>query len=456
MRADGDLEAIVDWWKEEAELLAEARGYVLDPSDTEGLAALCRALNTAAIEAAQVSLVRLDGVEYPPTPPEPVRPKSSQTAAVLKAKGRTFREVVEDMLSNPRFQIGTPTRAQVSTALRYLGDVLGNPLPEEITRAEVARWLDVISQRPAFVTAAERVMPLGDLVALYAGKDVKRASQGTLEKHCGVLSKRWSHAAKEGYIPETILNPFAGRSFGSSSSAAKEVDGFNPDVLKAIFSLPFFTGGPQPRWGKGETAYWLPLLALYTGARPEELAQLVLTNIFPDHDTGSPVFDFAGISAHPEKGQQRLKTQEKGSGPRVFPVPADLIALGFLEYVEWLKEQGEEALFPKLRVRNKFNRLYPSFGEKWASTIYDAGILQRRTGRKPMREFRDTFTTGARTSLIPEPAIGYLLGHTTSGDGQPRMTRRYGKLSPYAVWIDEYRPLINVLEMVKPWKPPKA
>lgn len=384
LRANGDMDGIVEFWQEEAELLAEANGYVLDPADTDGLARLCRAVNDASISAAQGALNRLDG-EVHDNPPVPVLPKAPEVAAAIKATGRTFRQIVEEMLGNSRFEIGGPTRAQVATALRYLGDVLGDLRPEELTKSAVGSWLDVIKERPAIVSAAERVMPLTELVALYAGKDVKRTSPGTLEKHCGVLSKRWSHAVQEGYIPETLSNPFAGRSFGKAKSGPKEVDGFSPEELQAIFSLPFFTGGPQPRWGKGETAFWLPLLALYTGARPEELAQLVLANIYPDHETGRLVLDFAGVSAHPEKGQQRLKTQEKGTGPRVFAVHADLIELGFVHYVEWLRGQGEEALFPKLRVRNKFNRLFPSIGEKWSEAIYSAGILERHSGRKPMR-----------------------------------------------------------------------
>lgn len=360
------------------------------------------------------------------------------------------------MLSNPRHDIGAPTRAQVATALRYLGDVLGDPLPHELTKAAVSKWLDMVAQRPAFVTAAERVMPLGDLVARYEGKDVQRASQGTLEKHCRVLSKRWAHAVVEGDIVGTIPNPFKGRSFGTKARAAKLVDGFTAEELQAIFSLPFFDGGPQPRWGKGEASYWLPLFALYTGARPEEIAQLVLTNFYRDQKTGRHVIDFAGSSAHPEKGRQRLKTQEQGTGPRAFPIPADLLALGLMDYVKWLAEQGEEALFPKLRVRNKFNRLYPSFGEKWCEALYSAGILERHKGRKPMREFRDTFVTGARVSRIPEAAIGYIIGHSSPADGVPRMTGRYGSLSPHATWVDEYRPLVDVLALVEPWRPARA
>ncbi|WP_066559262.1 hypothetical protein [Croceicoccus bisphenolivorans] len=451
LSADGDIDGIVWAWGDKAEELAEVAGLVLDRSNPS-FQTLCLRLNETAIAVHEAELGRMEG-KIIDTPPMPTLP---MTSTPPPAPLRSFRTIVEDMLANPRFEIGGPTRAQVGTALRYLGDVLGDPSPEQLTKTEVGRWLDVISQRPAFVTAAERVMPLGDLVAKYEGQDVQRASQGTLEKHCRVLSKRWNHAVKEGPIPASIPNPFEGRSFGTKSRGPKEVDGFTEGELKDIFSLPFFGGGPPPRWGKGEAAYWLPLLALYTGARPEEVAQLVVGNIYGDHETERPVFDFAGTSAHPEKGQQRLKTQEKGTGPRVFPIPADLIALGFMDYVEWLQDHGEEALFPKLRVRNKFNRLYPSFGEPWCNALYDAGILKRRSGRKPMREFRDTFVTGARVSRIPEPSIGYIIGHTGTGDGQPRMTAKYGKLNPHAVWIDEYRPLIDVLELVEPWKPPEA
>jgi integrase len=453
MRAAGDLEAIVEWWREEAVDFAEARGYVLDPSDTRGIAELCRALNDGSISAGADMLARLDGSDYPETPPEPVCPKVSDASARPQATtGQTFREIVEGVLDDPLNAISVSTRAQVSTALRYLVDVLGDLRPEELTAAEVTRWLSMIAKRPAFVSAKEREMPLGELVALYEGQEYEKVTQATLKKHCQVLSTRWSHAAGSGLISEALRNPFYGRKFKVGRSP---VEGFSADELRGIFSLPHFASGEQPTWGRGEAAYWLPLLALYTGARPEEIAQLVLSDIFEDRDTGRTVLSFEGTSMHPEKGQQRLKTEEKGTGPRTFPLPDALISLGFLDYVTWLRAQGEDALFPALRVRNKFNKLFPSFSEKWAEAIYSREILKRRSRRQPFREFRHTFTTGARISGIPEEAIGYILGHTTAGANQPRMTRTYGKLSPYAQRIAEYRPLLDVLELVKPWRVPE-
>jgi hypothetical protein len=49
---------------------------------------------------------------------------------------------------------------------------------------------------------------------------------------------------------------------------------YDVDALKAVFGSAIYTKGERPNRGAGEAAYWLPLLALYTGARLGELGQL--------------------------------------------------------------------------------------------------------------------------------------------------------------------------------------
>lgn len=49
---------------------------------------------------------------------------------------------------------------------------------------------------------------------------------------------------------------------------------FNTDDLNALFSGPIYTKGERPKAGFGEAAYWLPLIALFMGARREEIGQL--------------------------------------------------------------------------------------------------------------------------------------------------------------------------------------
>lgn len=44
--------------------------------------------------------------------------------------------------------------------------------------------------------------------------------------------------------------------------------------LRTLFTSPVFVAGFRPDGGRGEAAYWLPLLGIYTGARLGELAPL--------------------------------------------------------------------------------------------------------------------------------------------------------------------------------------
>jgi len=54
---------------------------------------------------------------------------------------------------------------------------------------------------------------------------------------------------------------------------------YDLEDLKVIFGCPVFTQGLRPRAGGGEAAKWLPLLALFTGARMEELGQLLVADV---------------------------------------------------------------------------------------------------------------------------------------------------------------------------------
>lgn len=68
MKADGDLEAIVDTWRDEGEELIAANGLVVDPNAHADFALFCRALNDAAVRAGEDMVRRLAGEDVP-TPP---------------------------------------------------------------------------------------------------------------------------------------------------------------------------------------------------------------------------------------------------------------------------------------------------------------------------------------------------------------------------------------------------
>jgi hypothetical protein len=69
-------------------------------------------------------------------------------------------------------------------------------------------------------------------------------------------------------------NPAAGLLIEVRRKPGQRRLNFDDLALKAIFGSPVYAENIRPAGGAGEAAYWLPLLALYTGARENELGQL--------------------------------------------------------------------------------------------------------------------------------------------------------------------------------------
>ena len=64
-----------------------------------------------------------------------------------------------------------------------------------------------------------------------------------------------------------------------------------------------FTQGSRPHGGKGEAAYWFPLISLFSGARRTEIAQLKVGDV-RQGEGGIWFFDFS------DRGEdQRLKNE---------------------------------------------------------------------------------------------------------------------------------------------------
>ena len=73
---------------------------------------------------------------------------------------------------------------------------------------------------------------------------------------------------------------------GLTRLRAFELDEDEPDrklfdiaELRKLFGSPIFTAKARPKAGRGEAAYWLPLLALFTGCRRGELAALTVADL---------------------------------------------------------------------------------------------------------------------------------------------------------------------------------
>jgi integrase len=191
------------------------------------------------------------------------------------------------------------------------------------------------------------------------------------------------------------------------SARQKSRIAFSPEDLARIFNSPIYTDDYRPIAGGKDACYWLPLLALFTGARVEELAQLLVDDIQPAENLGWY------INISDEAAHSQLKN---AASRRRIPLHRTLVDCGFLDYARSMRDG--RLLFPALRP-NPRRKLAGYF-----STFFSGYLRQRiriTDKRKVFHSFRHTFKDICRRVGIDEAVHDALTGHTA-----PHAGRRYG------------------------------
>jgi integrase len=407
---------ITSRWGSTAVSIAAEQGWHFD-MQTEAFGRLCRELLKATIAATEIQLARDAGVpvDTPDVGPAPAGRQPTQTSSAASV---SFVSLAREALERTAFGFSATTKQATATASRFFEEVHGQLTPREITRAHVAEFIDLLAKCPAKRPFNERSWTLPKLVDAYDGKTFQPLAVKTMKQHVAMLSAVWAKLQDVGKIREGASNPFARHKFPKARRVEKE--GFTFRELQTIIDLPLFTAGERPPRSKGEALYWIPLMLIFTGARPEEICQLLVTDIRQDPETAEWTLTITDAGEHPRKGQRRLKA---GEGRRTFPIPRLLIELGLLDYRGWLLEAGKTALFPSLGTKGERKELYGGFTESWGAYLRKHNALT--SGKLPSRDFRHTWTTEARRCRVPEDARAYIQGHA-----HPGQNTRYGSRSP--------------------------
>lgn len=173
---------------------------------------------------------------------------------------------------------------------------------------------------------------------------------------------------------------------------------FSPDALRQIFEpAPFLAFASNPE------DFFLPLLALYTGARLNELAQARVKDI---RRAGERWF----LDIQPDHtGDDGTETRVKTLGSvRSAPIHPDLIRLGLIAYALELGERGAVRLFPHLprdakgkHTRNPSRR----FGD------YLTGLGIKDSRRYAFPSFRIALIQRLKGAGVAKDARMELVGH---------------------------------------------
>jgi integrase len=278
-------------------------------------------------------------------------------------------------------------------------------------------WAKAVD-RPKKTISAYRatVDAFTELIGDKPAEDLKRADFIAFKDHLQKSLKLYYKTVENKLIHLTaILNhAVANEKLESHAATLLKVSKPNAPVkrcpydhhdLRKIFSSPLYLLQDRPKGGGGEAAVWLPVLALYTGARLEELGQLQVKNIEKD-STGA---DYINVTDADD--EQSVKTV---SSRRKIPVHPELIRLGFLQYVAERKAARDKLLFPLIpdshgKKTGNWSKWYGRYSRKVIG-ITDPLLV--------FHSFRHTFKDACRDAGLSEEKSDALTGHASGSVGR--------------------------------------
>lgn len=302
---------------------------------------------------------------------------------------------------------GTPTWVMLDTTIVDLWAAERKLPPQTVSMYRAAaRWLYERIGRKAV-----RHLTKQDIVAFKTKLVEDGFTPSNIKTKLSRLRTLLQYAADNGYADSNAADGVTIKVTGKRKKARLP---FDIHALNAIFGSPVYVDDVRPVAGCGEAAYWLPLLALFTGARREELGQLRTEDVvnlnYPDPDEGSRSAWFLRlIEVDDDEGGGAVVTKLKNEeSERLVPVHPELERLGFIRFALAMKEQGRPRIFHQLRP-NKFDVLTDAWG-KWF-TRYRRGACGINDRRLTFHSFRHTFIDYARRPDIPEGVQRQFVGH---------------------------------------------
>lgn len=300
-------------------------------------------------------------------------------------------------------------QAATNTAVRYFKSYIGDVGIGEITPNDLFEFRDAIAVLPKSMPRVHRMMEFVDIHALYADRSgVDRISPQSIKKYLGAVQALLGFAFQERFIP---ANTGAGiKVEGYTKKSTRRP--FTQDELAQLFAAELFTAPWSDPLSKSKvsdmTLRWLFLLGLCTGARIEELGQILLADI--KSEQGIPYIDVTDYVMDEIEERKRVKTE---GSIRVIPLHPKLIALGFLDYVQRMRSSGAVRLFPDL--------VADSLGVKTKEASRRANrLIDNAVGDDPrlvFYSFRHSFKDLCRDANIPKEVHDQLMGHSPADVG---------------------------------------
>jgi integrase len=351
---------------------------------------------TNELRKGRIDLLRaiLSAVEHPST--APTGQTSQMTIPRPDAPSAPLGDVVAEFMAEHN-KWSDDMRNKTLGYLSVLQEFFGTSRPIGSIKLHDARALKKVFQSyPANrnTRPETRGLSLADALKI---EGTEKISVATANLYIDTYRRLWDWAHRHGYVEKPL---FVRMKFDLDKNADNPRDAFTQEETKRLFKeLTENTTGIV----KKPDYKWATLIALYTGARRREIAQLFYADI--DKENEIWYFDF-------NDNHDKKSLKSKAARRRV-PIHPKLIELGFLEYVQ--SRHDCERLFPAFSYSPK-----EGYGRNLGRFFNESLLPKLGMKRKELvfHSLRHTLVDRLTDAGIEEPVIQFVIGHSRDGTTQ--------------------------------------
>lgn len=289
--------------------------------------------------------------------------------------------------------------------VRDLRNVLGklseyceNRTVNQLTREDFSNFRnDILKNLPKEQNKKEfRDKTTKEMIEITNKMKFDKIGISTINKHLRRVHQVFEWGASNDYVNKNLTKDLKIVDKKKSKKQKTAKVPYSEKDLKKIFEQsPWFNEDITKTLRYNPEYVFIPLLALFTGAKPSELAQLKLSAFKTQN--GILGIDF----------NQMIKTTDS---ERFTPLSQTLIDLDIIRYVKYQKKQKSTQLFPEVKV-------YKDNGTNFtnAFTIYNRKYITEEDN-KTFYSFRHLVNQMLKNKRIPTYIINDITGHSHTGN----------------------------------------
>lgn len=350
--------------------------------------------------------------EQPQNKPEPVEAISIQEiTAVQAAQTPAVSEVIDKYIAalHEADNASENSIEEYESLCRRFPLIMGDREIANYTRDDLRRFINIVKRLPPNFKKSPiyKGLSIDEILSMKADKTL---SATTVNKYIDKMQSLFNWAEKDGIISSNPAEILVKTKVGRRNKGIKDRNRYTREDIQ-LMTNSLHHEDMENKFDKRPERFWVPLIAMFSGMRLNEVCQLQIDDIAQDIETGIWFFNVAEV-----EGLTSVKT---AAGVRHVPIHPTLIKLGLLDYYNKIKDAGSPRVWPRLTKTKKGHSRRVAF---WFNGDKDSpGFARRYVTKDPKKTFhslrhsvRDEFKQMRADSGAASEIIGheYEVGET--------------------------------------------